>query len=71
MRADGEGYPCALLVGGEWRPVSLARRPWRVDQHWWRGTPVSRMYYRVAPEDRPPLTLFRDLASGEWFRQEF
>lgn len=71
MRTDAEGGPCALLVDGQWQPVSSARRPWRIDQHWWRGTPVSRMYHRVAPEDGPPLTLFRDLATGQWYRQEY
>jgi hypothetical protein len=47
------------------------RRPWRIDQHWWRGEPVKRDYYRVAVESGPPLTLYRDLASGQWFRQEY
>jgi hypothetical protein len=29
------------------------------------------MYYRVAPEDGPPLTIYHDLVSGSWFRQEY
>jgi hypothetical protein len=51
--------------------VSLVRRPWRIDQHWWRAEPVSRLYYRVAPEDSAPLTLYRDLLTGKWARQAY
>jgi hypothetical protein len=58
-------------LGSAWSEVTLARRPWRIDQHWWREQGLSRMYYRVAPEDGPPLTIYRDLLSGEWARQEY
>ncbi len=71
VRAGVDGAPAEVRAGGGWRPVRLLRRPWRIDQLWWRGTPVSRLYYRVAPEDGPPLTLFRDLVSGRWYRQEY
>jgi hypothetical protein len=54
-----------------WHDVQLVRRPWRIDQHWWRAEPVSRVYYRVASEDGPPLTIFRDLVTGAWSRQEY
>jgi hypothetical protein len=56
---------------GAWQDVKLARGVWRLDQHWWRGEPVRRDYYRVAPEDGPQMTLYHDLVSGEWFRQEY
>jgi hypothetical protein len=51
--------------------VKLARRPWRIDQHWWRDEVVSRMYYRIATEDGPPFTVYRNLIGGEWSRQEY
>jgi hypothetical protein len=63
--------PLRLRLGGAWRDASLARRPWRIDQHWWRELPVSRIYYRVVPADEPPMTIYRDLISGAWFRQEY
>jgi len=54
------------------RPVTLLRRPWRIDQLWWRpGEIVSRLYFRVAPEDGPPITLYQDLLSGRWYQQEY
>ena len=63
--------PCRLRLHGLRHDVQLVRRPWRIDQHWWRAEPVSRIYYRVAPEDGPPLTIFQDLVTGEWSRQEY
>jgi hypothetical protein len=66
-----DGVPARIRLGGGWQEVSLARRPWRIDQHWWRAAPVSRVYYRIAPEEGPPLTIYLDLVSGEWFGQEY
>ena len=70
VEAAGDGVPLRLRLGRDWQDVSLARRPWRVDQHWWRDA-VSRVYYRLAPADGPPLTIYHDLLRDEWFRQEY
>jgi hypothetical protein len=71
VEADADGTPLRLRLDGPWQSVILVRRPWRVDQHWWRDEPVRRAYFRVAPEDGPPLTLYRETESGRWFRQEY
>lgn len=70
VEASEDGVPLRVRLG-TWQDVTLVRRPWRIDQHWWRSEPVRRDYYRVAPEDGPPLTLYHDLVSGGWFRQEY
>jgi len=68
----GEGEaPVCLRLHGVWQDVRLVRSPWRIDQHWWRAEPVSRVYYRVAPEDGPPLTVYHDLVDKTWARQEY
>jgi hypothetical protein len=54
-----------------WHDVSLARKPWRIDQLWWRTNAVRRDYFRVLPQDGPPLTIYHDLTSEEWARQEY
>ena len=55
-----------------WTAISLLHRPWRIDQLWWRpGGAVSRRYFRVATADGPPFTLYQDLLSGAWYRQEY
>ena len=66
-----DGTPVRLKLGGVWQDVSLVRRPWRIAQQWWRGEPVRRDYYRVAYEDGPPLTVYHDLVSDEWYRQGY
>lgn len=71
VQAHGDGIPHRLRLSDAWRDLTLVRRPWRVDAHWWRSQPLSRTYYRIAAEDGPPLTVYRDLISGEWFRQEY
>jgi hypothetical protein len=71
VEADAEGTPLRLRTGKAWAEVTLMRRPWRIDQHWWRGDGIARMYYRVAPEDGAPLTLYHDLSTGRWYRQEY
>ena len=68
---DREGVPLRLRLVSTWQDVSLVRRPWRIDQHWWRDEAVSRLYYRVAPEDGSPLTIYRNLVTGDWYRQEY
>jgi hypothetical protein len=65
----GAGRPARA---GRRQAVALLRRPWRVDQLWWRpGEAVSRRYFRVAPADGPPITLYQDLLSGRWYQQEY
>ena len=71
VEADAEGAPVRLRLHGRWQDVRLARGPWRIHQHWWRAEPVSRHYYRVAPEDGPPLTIYHDISTQTWARQEY
>ena len=66
-----DGQPLRIRLAGVWQDVRLARSPWRIDQHWWRAGAVRRDYFRVLPEDGPPLTIYHDLISGEWARQEY
>jgi len=71
VEASEYGVPLRLRLGGVWQDVTLARRPWRIDQHWWRSEPVRRIYYRVAPEDAAPSTIYHDLVGDTWARQEY
>jgi hypothetical protein len=71
VEADAEGVPLCISVGGRQQDVSLIRRPWRIDQHWWRSDHIQREYFGVAPQDGPPLTIYHDLVSDSWYRQEF
>lgn len=63
--------PLRVLLRHGWQSVEVTRGVWYVDQHWWRGQAIRRAYYRVAPTEGAPLTIFRDLSTGEWYRQEY
>ncbi|HEX5140375.1 MAG TPA: hypothetical protein VFX19_05505 [Dehalococcoidia bacterium] len=74
VQAREDGTPGRVRIGGDWKTVRLARNPWRIDQHWWRPGPaggqVRRTYYRVEPQDGPPITIYRDMLTGEWRKQD-
>ncbi len=44
---------------------------WELDDEWWRSTSIRRRYFRLLMETGRVLTVFRDLASDKWFRQEY
>ena len=75
VEASKDGVPLRLKLRGVgvWQDVRLVRRPWRINQLWWRpsGEGVRRDYFRVEPEDGPPLTLYHDAVNDEWYRQEY
>jgi hypothetical protein len=66
-----DGLPSRVLLTGLWQDVELARKPWRIDQHWWREDRILRDYFQVMPSDSPALTIYHDLISDEWARQQF
>jgi hypothetical protein len=49
--------------------VAELREEWRVGDRWWTEEPVERRYYEVLLETGRNVVVFRDEASGEWFRQ--
>jgi hypothetical protein len=51
--------------------VETVLETWRIDDEWWRGWPVSRVYYALLLEDGRVVTMYCDLASGEWATQKF
>jgi hypothetical protein len=71
VEADSDGVPRRVRLDGVWSDVALVRRPWRIDQHWWRGEAISRLYYRITLPDGPPFTVYHDLLRGTWSRQEY
>ena len=40
-----------------------------LDEEWWRERPIVRMYYLVLLEGDRPITVFRDMLDGAWYRQ--
>ena len=57
--------------GRRWRPVEQVVDLWEVETEWWTPEPVTRRYWRLALTDGGLLTVYRDLATGQWFRQGY
>jgi hypothetical protein len=49
--------------------VAALREEWRVDDRWWTEEPVERQYFEALLESGQNVVVFRDEASGAWFRQ--
>ena len=69
VEEDTHQNPLALTLRGRRLPVSSIDDLWEIGDQWWREEAVSRKYYQVAIEDGRLITIFRDLISGEWYRQ--
>lgn len=66
---DGNSLPVRLRLSDKALKVAAIEDTWRIDEEWWRETPVSRVYYKVTLADGRILTIFRDMGTGRFFRQ--
>ena len=69
VEEDAQQRPLALLQRGRRLKVASIDSLWKIDEEWWRETPITRMYYQVITEDGRRITVFRDVTSGEWYQQ--
>lgn len=65
-----DGTPASVLVRGTLRPVAAISDQWRIDDEWWRAT-ISRRYFALQLEGGMRLTVFQDLVTGGWHRQQY
>jgi len=67
---DDSGLPVAV---GEKRRQAIAtiEDRWRIDDEWWRAEPVTRLYYNVLLASGQRLVLYKDLATGGWYEQDY
>ena len=70
VRSGDDGLPQALRLRGKWLTVEAVADYWRIDDEWWRGHPVSRIYYRCVADQGMQATVFRDLATESWYLQK-
>lgn len=68
VRADERGWPVAVKRGRRWVPVTVEGH-WRVDDEWWRGEGVARVYFETLLPDDLRCVLFLDLSTNWWYRQ--
>ena len=65
VQAERSGYP--RIVDGA--TVEAVRESWLVEDRWWVASPVRRRYWEIVTHNGRNLMVFRDLGSGQWFRQ--
>ena len=70
VQTNRHGDPVAAQQRG-WprRRVVRVQDCWRIDEDWWRETPISRLYYLVESDGEMLLTLYHDLAADASFEQ--
>ena len=64
---NAEGWP--VLVAPH--AVASYQDIWRVEDEWWRDTPVSRTYFEVLLENGQRITIFHDVMSRLWQKQRY
>jgi hypothetical protein len=69
-------HPVQVETGPDNAPASLdgvavetVRERWAVDDRWWEVESLRRHYFELALADGRAVVVFRDLASGCWYRQ--
>lgn len=68
VEENASGLPVAVRLKRRLRIASIEDK-WRIDDEWWRAEPVSRLYYSVLLAAGDRWVLYKDLVSGEWYRQ--
>jgi hypothetical protein len=70
VEVDAEGRPLYVtLPGHEPELVVDLVKSWRVDEEWWRESPISRIYWQCVLANGQFLTIFTNLLDGTWWRQ--
>jgi hypothetical protein len=69
VRETAHHTPHTIQIKGRWVKVAAIVDVCSLDEEWWREQPIVRMYYRVMLEDDRPITVFRDMLDGAWYRQ--
>jgi len=70
VEEDGEGIPLAVREKRRQRIESIEDW-WRLDDEWWRTEPVSRLYHAVRLVSGRKLVIYKDLVTGDWYRQSY
>jgi len=67
---SSDNVPVRVHFKKKMRKVQEIANVWRVDDSWW-SRPASRMYYSLELDGGSRITLFHDLLSNKWYRQNW
>ena len=65
-----DGKPSRVKFRKKLQKVQEISNLWRIDDTWWQK-PVARLYYTLVLENGSRITVFCDLLSGTWYRQNW
>jgi hypothetical protein len=71
VETNKDGTPTAVAISKVRRAVEAVIESWRIDDEWWRASPVSRIYWRLMLEDGRSVDVYRDRVRDKWFRQAY
>jgi hypothetical protein len=63
--------PASIVFEGVVRAVTAVQDRWRIDDEWWRESPLSRMYYQLHLDGGRIVTVYVDLLEGAWWLQRY
>lgn len=67
--ADAHLRPILLTINGRRLRVEQIEDDWVIEDEWWRS-PIHRVYYQVVLENGGRETVFQDVVTGTWYRQD-
>ncbi len=70
VEEDANGRPLVIRCPRR-QKVTDIEDVWRIDDEWWRREPVSRLYYAVRLSSGQRLEIYKDLVTGNWYRQAY
>ena len=70
VHEDAEQKPVAVTLYGVSVQAESIEERWEDAGDWWRDDPVVRVTYQVTLEDGQQLTVFRNMLTGGWYRQD-
>ena len=70
IEEDADGLPAAVRAKRR-QVVAAVEDRWRLDDEWWRREPVARLYYSVRLASGHRAVLYKDIISGEWYKQDY
>lgn len=69
VRADPLGAPAAVRTRNGWTAVEKVMEQWDLEDDWWTGEPIARTYFQLLLKSGAVVTVFREAATGAWYRQ--
>jgi hypothetical protein len=67
---EGDTIPRTLSIGRRRIDIAGVEETWKVNL-WWLLPPLERVYFQLACRDGSAITIFRNQATGRWFRQNY